>query len=132
MLKFAFIKLCTIFILAKIKNGKRSKNCYNTVPNIRCCIVLRSFLGRFLQIFSVKVKVWNIDKKRPKTSQLKLPETIRPRDKRVTEIDSNLFSTTCSIMYKYCTQQISKHLYSGIFQDPLETKHKIFKNRLNS
>ena len=27
---------------------------------------------------------------------------------------------------------ISKHLYSGIFKDPLDTKHKIFKNRLNS
>ena len=27
---------------------------------------------------------------------------------------------------------ISKHLYSGIFKDPLVTKHKIFKNRLNS
>ena len=36
----------------------------------------------------------------------------------------------------YCVQllytPISKHLYSGIFIDPLNKKHKIFKNRLNS
>ena len=53
------------------------------------------------------------------------------RDKRVTEIDYQLkyaiFSTACSIVYKYCTRPISKHLYSGIFKDPLDTKHKIFK-----
>ena len=58
------------------------------------------------------------------------------RDKRVTEIDYNLwyaiFSTECSIVYKYCTRPISKHLYSGIFKDPLDTKHKFFKIRLNS
>ena len=58
------------------------------------------------------------------------------RDKRVLEIDYQLkyaiFSTICSIVYKYCTRPISKHLYSGIFKDSLDTKHKIFKNRLNS
>ena len=37
-----------------------------------------------------------------------------------------IFSTACSIVYKYCTRPISKHLYSGIFKDPLTTKHKIF------
>ena len=60
----------------------------------------------------------------------------KPREKIVTEIDWNLwyaiFSTACSIVYKYCTWPISKHLYLGIFKDPLDTKHKIFKNRLNS
>ena len=39
------------------------------------------------------------------------------RDKRVTEIDYQLkyaiFSTACSIVYKYCTRP-SKNLYSGI------------------
>ena len=57
-------------------------------------------------------------------------------DKRVIEIDYQLkyaiFSTACSTVYKYCTRPISKHLYSGIFKDPLDTKHKIFKKRLNS
>ena len=52
------------------------------------------------------------------------------RDKRVTEIDYQLkyaiFSTAFSIVYKYCTRPISK------FKDPLDTKHKIFKKRLNS
>ena len=38
----------------------------------------------------------------------------------------------CSIVYNYSTRPISKHLYSGIFKDPLDTKHKIFKKRLNS
>ena len=56
-----------------------------------------------------------------------------PRDKRVTEIDYQLkyaiFSTACSIVYKYCTRPFSKHLYSGIFKDPLDTKHKIFKKK---
>ena len=55
---------------------------------------------------------------------------------RVTEIDYQLkyaiIPKACSIVYKYCTRPISKHLYSGIFKDPLDTKHKIFKNRLNS
>ena len=41
-------------------------------------------------------------------------------------------STACSIVYKYCTQPISKHPYSEIFKDPLDTKHKIFKNRQSS
>jgi len=58
------------------------------------------------------------------------------REKRVTEIDYQLkyaiFSTACSIVYKNCTRPISKHLYSGIFKDPLDTKHMIFKKRLNS
>ena len=55
------------------------------------------------------------------------------RDKRVTEIDYHLyhaiFSTACSIVYKYCTIPISKHLYSGIIKDPFNRKCKIFKNR---
>ena len=34
--------------------------------------------------------------------------------------------------YKYCTRPISRYLYSGIFKDPFDSKHKIFKNRLNS
>ena len=59
----------------------------------------------------------------------------KTRDKRVTEIDYNLlyaiFSTACSIVYTYCTRPISKHLYSGLFKDPLDKKHKMFKNRLN-
>ena len=32
-----------------------------------------------------------------------------------------------SIVYKYCTRLISKHLYSGKFKDSLDTTHKIFK-----
>ena len=55
------------------------------------------------------------------------------RDKRVTEIDCNLwyaiFSTACSIVYKYCTRPIRRYLYSGIFKVPLDRKYKIFKNR---
>jgi len=43
-----------------------------------------------------------------------------------------IFPTVCSIVYKFCTRPISKHLYSGIFKNPLVMKHKIFKNRLNS
>jgi len=58
------------------------------------------------------------------------------RDKRVIEIDYLLkyaiFSTGCSNVYKYCTRPISKHLFSGIFKDRLDTKHKIFKKRMNS
>ena len=53
------------------------------------------------------------------------------RDKRVAEIDYRLkyviFSTACPTMYKYCTRPIRRHLYSGIFKDSLDTKHKIFK-----
>ena len=45
----------------------------------------------------------------------------RTRDKRVTEINWNLwymiFSTAGSIVYKYCTRPICRHLYSGIFKD---------------
>ena len=52
---------------------------------------------------------------------------------KVTEIDYQLkyaiFSTACSIVYKDCTQPISKHLYSGIFKDSLDTKHKIFQKQ---
>ena len=65
----------------------------------------------------------------------KTPYTFRGRirDKRVREKDYQLkyaiFSTACSIVYKYCTRPISKHLYSGIFKDPLYTKHKIFKKK---
>ena len=48
------------------------------------------------------------------------------RDKRVTEIDYQLkyaiFSTACSIGYKYCTRPIRKHLYLGIFKDPKVVK----------
>ena len=33
------------------------------------------------------------------------------------------------IVYKCSTRPISKHLYSGIFKDPLDTKHKIFKKK---
>ena len=55
------------------------------------------------------------------------------RDKRVTEIDYQLkyaiFSTACSIGYKYCTRPISKPLYLRILKDPLDTKHKIFNNK---
>ena len=40
-----------------------------------------------------------------------------------------IFSTACSIVYKYCTRPISKHLHSGIFKDPLDMKHKIFKKK---
>ena len=61
------------------------------------------------------------------------PNHIQSRDKRVTEIDYQLkyaiFSTACSIVYKYCTRPTSKHLYSGIFKDPLDTKHKMFKKK---
>ena len=56
---------------------------------------------------------------------------VRVRDKRVTEIDYQLkyaiFSTACSIVYKYCTRPISKHLYSGIFKDPLVKNTKSSK-----
>ena len=52
---------------------------------------------------------------------------------RVTEIDFQLkyaiFSTACSIVYKYCTRPINKHLCSVKFKDPLDTKHKIFKKK---
>ena len=55
------------------------------------------------------------------------------RAERVTEIDYQIkyaiFSTACSIVYKYCTRPISKHPYSGIFKDPLDTKHKIFQKK---
>ena len=58
-------------------------------------------------------------------------EIVSPRDKRVTEIDYQLkyaiFSTAFSTVYMYCTRPISKHLYSGIFQDPFDTKLKIFQ-----
>jgi len=37
--------------------------------------------------------------------------------------------TACSIAYKYCTRPIIKHLYSGIFKDPLNRKHKLFKKK---
>jgi len=51
-------------------------------------------------------------------------ELVITRDKRVTEIDYQLkyaiFSTACSIVQKYCTRPISKHLYSGIFKDSLD------------
>ena len=61
---------------------------------------------------------------------------VQYRDKRVTEIDYKLkyaiFSTACSIVHKYCTRPISGHLYTGIFKDPFDMKHKSFKNRLNS
>ena len=61
--------------------------------------------------------------------------SVQPRDKRATEIDWNLwyaiFFTLCSIVYKYCTQPIRRHLYSGIFKDPFDRKYKIFKNRQN-
>ena len=43
-----------------------------------------------------------------------------------------LFLFPGSIVNKYCTRPISKHLYSGIFKDPLGTKYETFKNRLNS
>jgi len=40
----------------------------------------------------------------------------KPRDKRATEIDYlvkyAIFSTACSILYKYCAPPISKHLHS--------------------
>jgi len=69
-------------------------------------------------------------------SSIKRVVMVKSRDKRVTEIDYQLkyaiFSKAYSIVYKYCTRPISKHLYSGIFQDPLDTKHKILKKRLNS
>ena len=42
-----------------------------------------------------------------------------------------IFFTADSIVYKYCTRLISRHLYSEIFKDPLEKKYKIFKNRRN-
>jgi len=60
-------------------------------------------------------------------------EYVLSRDKRVAEIDYQLkcaiFSTACSIVYKYCTRPIRRHLYSGIFKDPLDMKHKIFKKK---
>ena len=43
-----------------------------------------------------------------------------------------IFSTAGSIAYKFCTRPISRHLYSGIFKEHLNKKHKIFKNKLNS
>ena len=43
-----------------------------------------------------------------------------------------IFSTAGSIVYKYCTRPISRHLYAGIFKDPLDTKYLMAKNRLNS
>ena len=46
--------------------------------------------------------------------------SVKTRYKRVTEIDYQLkhaiFSTACSVVYKYCTRPISKHLYSGILR----------------
>ena len=65
----------------------------------------------------------------------KTPYTFRGRirDKRVREKDYQLkyaiFSTACSIVYKYCTRPFSKHLYLWIFKDPLDTRHKIFKKK---
>ena len=47
----------------------------------------------------------------------------RGGDKRVAEFDYK--PMICSIVYKYCTRTISKHLYSGIFKDSLDTKYKM-------
>ena len=64
-------------------------------------------------------------------SSIKRVVMVKSRDKRVTEIDYQLkyamFSTACSIVYKYCTRPISKHLYSGIFKDILVWNKKTFK-----
>ena len=38
----------------------------------------------------------------------------------------------CDIFHSMFYWPISKHLYSGIFKEPLDTKHKIFKKILNS
>ena len=69
-------------------------------------------------------------------NKVKKVKTLMHWTQRVTEVDYQLkyaiFSTACSILYKYCTRPLSKHLYSGIFKDPLDTKHKFFKKRLNS
>ena len=73
-------------------------------------------------------KIW-------KEIQLKRPyHVILMLWRKYSKIDYQLkyaiFSTACSIVYKYCTWPISKHLNLGIFKDPLDTKHKIFKKRL--
>ena len=56
------------------------------------------------------------------------------RDKRVIKIDWNpwyaIFSTACSIVYKYCTRPIRRHLYSGILQDSLDRKY-VYRTELN-
>ena len=56
-------------------------------------------------------------------------------DKRVTEIDYQLkyaiFSTACSIVNKYCTRPIRRHLYSGIFKDPLNRKWSLKINNIH-
>ena len=38
------------------------------------------------------------------------------------ELQTTRDSTACSIVYKYCTRPITRHLYSGICKDPLNTK----------
>ena len=46
------------------------------------------------------------------------------RDKRdqLKKLEHAIFATADSIVYKYCsTRPISKHLYSGIFKDLLDT-----------
>ena len=44
---------------------------------------------------------------------------------RSVQLKYAIFSTACSIVYKYCTRPISNHL----FKDPLDTKHKIFNKK---
>ena len=44
-------------------------------------------------------------------------------------IETNDLRYFPQVVNKYCTRPFSKHLYSGIFKDPLNTKHKIFKKK---
>ena len=90
-----------------------------------------SLISRVLHVVGGAENEWMVSRQKLRIEQGNLPN----RDKRVTEIDWNLWYaifSTCSIVYKYCTRPIRRHLYSGIFKDSLDTKHKIFKNRLNS
>ena len=72
-----------------------------------------SLISRVLHVVGGAENEWMVSRQKLRIEQGNLPN----RDKRVTEIDS---------------RPIRKHLYSRKFKYPLDTKHKIFKNRQNS
>ena len=47
---------------------------------------------------------------------------MRELQRSINTYNVRYFSTACSFVYNYCTRPISKHLYSGIFKDPLNRK----------
>ena len=112
----------------------RSRNIYtnNLLYNILDFTVYRSFIFVFNQVWTLWFKKISLSNVASSMVLLHIfDEIVSPRDKRVTEIDYQLkyaiFSTAFSTVYMYCTRPISKHLYSGIFQDPFDTKQKIFQ-----